>query len=48
MVGFMDGEKDCTVDGTKLGEGDGSIVGEHKAGLPSGDSRNMGLLGRHS
>ena len=48
MVGFVEGEADGSADGLKLGDGDGSIVGEHKAGLPSGESVNMGLFGRHS
>ena len=31
IVGFVEGEADGSVDGLKLGDGDGSIVGEHKA-----------------
>lgn len=48
MVGFVEGATDGTVDGMELGDGDGSIVGEHKAGFPSGESVNIGLFGRHS
>jgi len=48
MVGSVEGARDGTADGMELGDGDGSIVGEHKAGLPSGDSVNIGLFGRHS
>ena len=46
--GSADGTADGAGDGSIVGSGDGIIVGEQTGGLPSGESLNIGLSGRHS